>query len=115
MPVPAVSAVTISDVGLETGLMILALVSIWCDIGLVLSKLVSRPNIFRSLLHNGIIVFAVPAKCIILLHSHRPQQHANKNNIASLEAGSTNEILSVSVFLRYISEDIARQPSIPLI
>ena len=64
--------------GLGLELKLTVLVSTWYDIGLVLSKLVSRPNIFRSLLHNVIIVFPVSAKCTILLHPHRPQQHANK-------------------------------------
>ena len=64
------------DLGLEIKRMVLD--STWCSIGLVLPKVVSRPIIFRSLLHNVIIVFAVSAKCTVLLHPHRPQQHANK-------------------------------------
>ena len=62
--------------GLELRLMVL--VSTRCGIGLVLSKLVSRPNIFKFLIYNVIVVFAVSTLCTIKLHPYRPQQHANK-------------------------------------
>ena len=77
-PVMEVSRPIFCSLGLGLELRLMVLVSTWSGTGLVLSKLVSRSNIFRFLIYNVIVVFAVLTQYPIKLHPRRPQQHANK-------------------------------------